>query len=201
MSDSNRQEAERVAKRLNGFFHALFGAWLGATAVFWLQAWGPMRSYASEQAELPVLAWFLASVFAGLSSIFLPNSYYALRNPSDTVRFYECLGILRLRYWITDGDFVRLRARRIDRGYVVDGSRRSLAARLEMTRKNERAHFGFLLFGLVTAVAASIAGWWGWTLLISIGNLAVNLLPIFLQRYTRARVVRLMKRRDSTAFP
>ena len=201
MSDTNRQEAERVAKRLNGFFHALFGAWLGATAVFWLQAWGPMRSYASEQAELPVLAWFLASVFAGFLSMLLPNSYYALRKPSETVRFYEGLGILRLRYWMTDGDFVRLRARRIDPGYVVDGSHRSLPDRLEMTRKNERAHFGFLLFGLITAAAASIAGWWGWTLLISIGNLVVNLLPIFLQRYTRARVIRLLNRRGSTAFP
>ena len=199
MSETKRIEAEKLAKRLNGFFHALFGAWLGMTAVFWLQAWGPMRSYAEDQAQVSVPLWFAASVAAGMSSILLPSSYYAIKNPASAARRFERFGIRRLRYWITDGDLVRLRVRRIDPSFVEDGHRRALEDRLLLTRNNERAHLGFLAFGVVSAVAAGITGWWSWAIAITLGNVAVNLLPVFLQRYTRARIARLMARRTSTA--
>ena len=200
MSETQRLEAEKLAKRLNGFFHALFGAWLGMSAVFWVQAWGPMRSYAEDQAHLSVPLWFAASVAAGMSCILLPPSYYAIKHPASSVRRYERFGIRRLRYWITDGDLVRLRVRRIDPSYVVDGDRRSLEDRLLLTRNNERAHLGFLAFGAISAVAAGITEWWSWAVAITLGNLAVNLLPVLLQRYTRARVTRLIAHRTSTAM-
>ncbi|MBX7540696.1 hypothetical protein [Qipengyuania sphaerica] len=201
MSEENRQEAEKLAKRLNGYFHALFGAWLGVTAVFWLQAWGPMREHGGEPLALPVFPLFAVSVAAGFAVNLLPRSWYAVRDPCRAILCYQRLGILRLRRWITDGDYVRQRARQLDPAYVVDGAKRGLLERLSMTREIERAHLAFLLFGLATAVCAATAGWWIWAAAITISNVAVNLLPALMQRYTRSRVMRICSIRNSTAIP
>ncbi|MEZ5682453.1 MAG: hypothetical protein R3E14_14280 [Erythrobacter sp.] len=150
---------------------------------------------------MPVLAWFVGSVAAGFSCYLLPSKYYAIGKPDRTIRFYKSIGILGLRRWITDGDQVREMVRRIDPTYVVDGHKRSMAERLALTRNIERAHFGFLFFGIASGTCAAMYGWWGWASAITIGNVAANLLPAMLQRYTRARISRILSRGASTAVP
>ena len=195
MNPFDRQAAEKLAKKYNTAFHMLFGMWLGAVMVFWLQAWGPLRSYAEDQFPLPVLPWFLASVAAGLSVRLFPEAYFAIRSPAQTRRLYEAFGIRWLRTVITDGDLVTRRVRQSYPGYIVADAFTSWHKRANISRGIERAHLGFLLFGVGASVCALAGGWWISALLICLGNVAVNLLPIFLQRYTRARVHQLLERR------
>ena len=195
MNPADRQAAEKLAKKYNSAFHALFGMWLGLVMVFWLQAWGPLRSYAEDQFPLPVLPWFLASVAAGLSVRLFPEAYFAIRSPAQTRRLYEAFGIRWLRTVITDGDLVTRRVRQSYPGYIVADAFTSWHKRANISRDIERAHLGFLLFGVGTSVCALAGGWRTTALLICLGNIAVNLLPILLQRYTRARVELLLERR------
>ena len=195
MSPADRQAAEKLAKKYNTAFHMLFGMWLGAVMVFWLQAWGPLRSYAEDQFPLPVFPWFLASVAAGLSVRLFPEAYFTIKSPAHTRRLQEALGIRWLRTVITDGDLVTRRVRQSYPGYIVADAFTSWHKRANISRDIERAHLGFLLFGAGASVCALAGGWGITALLICLGNVAVNLLPIFLQRYTRARVELLLERR------
>ena len=195
MSPADRQAAEKLAKKYNTAFHMLFGMWLGAVMVFWLQAWGPLRSYAEDQFPLPVFPWFLASVAAGLSVRLFPEAYFTIKSPAHTRRLQEALGIRWLRTVITDGDLVTRRVRQSYPGYIVADAFTSWHKRANISRDIERAHLGFLLFGAGASVCALAGGWDITALLICLGNVAVNLLPIFLQRYTRARVELLLERR------
>ena len=106
-----------------------------------------------------------------------------------------------VRFFITDGDLVNRVVRRRFPGYRVDGGDDPLKARPETGIVGERAHLGFLIFGLGSAACAVAGGWTDLAVALTLGNVLVNFYPILLERYTRARVEGILAKRASTAIP
>ena len=106
-------------------------------------------------------------------------------------RFYERLGIKHVskllmggRY--TNAAFGHLRGRR----FVMISGRRSAYEWLVVTVVAELGHGLFFLVMLAIAARSASAGGWrdaGVTMLV---NTVVNVIPIMVQRYNRARIVR-----------
>jgi hypothetical protein len=62
------------------------------------------------------------------------------------------------------------------------------------TRASEKGHLILLAMGILSAAHARQIGWQGWAVYLTVGNVLVNLLPILLQRYTRARLQGVLAR-------
>ena len=63
---------------------------------------------------------------------------------------------------------------------------------MRRTVLSEKGHLVMLALGSVSAVFAWRIGWTGWAIYLGIGNVLVNLYPVLLQRYTRARILRIV---------
>jgi len=61
---------------------------------------------------------------------------------------------------------------------------------------SEKSHLMMLVFGVMSAGFAVAIGWTGWAIYLTAGNVLVNLYPILLQRYTRARLCVVLRRRE-----
>jgi hypothetical protein len=59
---------------------------------------------------------------------------------------------------------------------------------------SEKPHVTLLLMGPLSPVFAARIAWWGWAVYLTVGNVLVNLCPVLLQRYTRARLARVLSR-------
>ncbi|HEX9982930.1 MAG TPA: hypothetical protein VGF69_06685 [Thermoanaerobaculia bacterium] len=73
-------------------------------------------------------------------------------------------------------------------------NRTTAAAYVTRTEEGERGHAVLLVAGILSALFAWRIGWHGWALYLSAGNVVVNVYPILLQRYTRARLQRIIGR-------
>jgi hypothetical protein len=58
---------------------------------------------------------------------------------------------------------------------------------------NEKRHIAYLCWGFVAAAYAYTIGWPVWALWLAGSNIGANLYPTMLQRYSRARVMRLAR--------
>ena len=191
--------AEKAAKRYNNITFGLFGAWLGVTLLFWIRAVG-IRSAESPPFEATAWPLLAGSIVAGALAAVLPRGWYVSPTLEKEARLYERLGILRLRAIITDGDWINARVRKRFPDYRVHGGRGGLARAAWRSFESERAHHGFWWFGIGSSIAAWAGGWPDWAVGILIGNVATNLLPMLLQRYTRARLMRLRPALVHAAF-
>ena len=192
-------DAEAYAKRFNNITFGLFGAWLGVAVLFWIRAIG-IRSPESPPFEATAWPLLAASIAIGALAASLPRRWYVPSTLATEARLYERIGVLRLRAIITDGDWINARVRRRFPGYRVHAGRGGLARAARRSFVSERAHHGFWWFGIGASLAAWIGGWPDWSVPILIGNIATNLLPILLQRYTRARLMRLRPELVHAAF-
>ncbi|HEX6371069.1 MAG TPA: hypothetical protein VF006_19280 [Longimicrobium sp.] len=173
------------------------GGWLGPLVMFWLAVWGPMRPYdaAGPLSPSPV-PYALALPFC-FAAAWVPGRWLRPRRWEMGGRLYEALGVRAFRRLVPDGDWSNALRRRRDPHYRVVPHRRAAQAFVARNDAGERSHGVLLLVGLVSSVYAWQIGWRGWAAFIGIGNVLVNLYPMLLQRYTRARLFRLTARRSA----
>ena len=141
------------------------------------------------RSRLPVLILTLLGVVLGAC---LPAGHFRLRRAEAGGRIYAALGVRRFRSLVTYGDpMVRL-MRRIAPESYGQLQYATLAERERRTRKTERIHSAMLLSSLPTATWAVLADapWFAAYLLAA--NIPMNVYPIMLQRYTRARLGRIL---------
>ncbi|HEU0301820.1 MAG TPA: hypothetical protein VFR37_20365 [Longimicrobium sp.] len=171
------------------------GGWLGPLALFWLAVWGPMRPYADAGPLTPGHAPYTAALALCVAAWWVPAAWLRPRRWEMDGGVYEALGVRAFRSLVPDGDRVNRARRGRDPHFRLVPHRSAAAAFVRRTEAGERGHGVLLLMGAVSSAYAWQIGWRGWAVYLGAGNLLVNLYPLLLQRYTRARLVRLLARR------
>jgi hypothetical protein len=110
-------------------------------------------------------------------------------------RLYEMLGVRLFKRFASAGDFFNSRRRRSDKEFRNVKNYSSAIDWEGRTRFNEAAHLGNLIFSLVMVVWLCFRARYTWIGPIIFLNLILNVYPIMLQRYNRARIqrIRLLK--------
>jgi hypothetical protein len=187
--------AERLADRLNYLPIAVFGLWLAPILHLWLQLFGPMRPPGWPPPDSPPVPWFAGAGLAGIAMLLLPRGWYRPRRFEAGI--YRKLGVRAFRRWATNGDAIVRIVRRRHPGFTVHA--RDFAQAFANTLVGEKSHLGLLMFGAVTSAYLLAIGWLGWAAWSIVTNLIGNLYPVLLQRYTRARLLRLREYRRPPA--
>jgi Glycosyl-4,4'-diaponeurosporenoate acyltransferase len=178
-------------------FASMAGGWIGPLLMFWLYVWGPLRPFDYPAGDLtPSLLTFVASFILCLTAWWLPPSYYRIRSFEQSGRLYEALGVRLFRYFVPDGDLSNRWRRRREPNFRIITNRRVAAAFVTRTELSEKSHLVLLLMGILSSAFAWQIGWRGWAVYLGVGNVLVNLYPVLLQRYTRARLRIVVERRS-----
>ncbi len=176
------------------------GGWLGPLVMFWLYVWGPLRPFHYPDGDLlPPLPLLIVGFAVAIAAWWLPASYYRVRPFERTGRVYEKLGVRLFRWFVPDGDAANRWRRRTDPAFRIIRNRRYAQAFRQRTELSEKSHLVMLVLGAMSACFAWAIGWTGWAIYLTAGNIAVNLYPILLQRYTRARLFAVLNRRVDPA--
>lgn len=126
-----------------------------------------------------------------LIGVCLPRSYFRLRRAEADGRAYAALGVRRFRNIVAyGGPMVRL-MRRIDPTSYGRLKKATLVERERRTRKTEKIHWAMLLGTIPAAVWAVLQREYWFAAYLLAANVPMNVYPIMLQRYTRARLERL----------
>ena len=172
-------------------FAVMAGGWIGPLLMFWLYVWGPLRPFDYPTGEVaPPLALFVVSLGICLTPWWLPASYYRIKAFERSGRFYEWIGVRAFRHFVPDGDLANRWRRRRQPNFRIIPNRRLAAAFIERTELSEKSHLVVLLIGVASSCFAWRIGWTGWAVYLGVGNVLVNVYPVLLQRYTRARILR-----------
>jgi hypothetical protein len=158
-----------------------------------LPAWEFLMEVGRQQgrtaSSLLVLVWFFGTQFVVSK---LKRSYFEIRPFETDGRLYEFLGVRLFRFVVPMGDGINRFVRRFQPDYrIVSGQ--SIADFEKRTVTAETFHLACLLVIVPSAVYAAVLGWWTFALLLTLPNIVLHLYPILLQRYTRARVLRLRR--------
>ena len=189
----------RFANETSGFnlipFASMSGGWLGPLLMFWLYVWGPLRPFHYPSGELlPPLLWLVGGLALSVAVWWVPASYYEVRACERSGRLYERLGVRYFRWCVPDGDAANRWRRRSDPAHRIIRNKHYAQAFLRRTELSEKSHLVMLVLGALSAAFAWTIGWSGWAIYLTVGNVLVNLYPILLQRYTRARLVAVLNR-------
>jgi hypothetical protein len=114
-------------------------------------------------------------------------------------RLYEMLGVRQFKRVASAGDFFNNRRRRSHPEFRNVKNYRSVIEWEARTRFNELAHLGNLTFNMVMVAWLVFQGRYTWIVPILILNLILNVYPIMLQRYNRARIRRIRLLREALA--
>jgi hypothetical protein len=182
--------------RLNTLVLVLPGQWFTLMAFYWMRFYPPFRPFTFD-VDFPPPIVFLLGCGASCLPAFLPMRYFIPRS-FERGKFYPRLGLRWFRYFATDGDLVNQLLRRLQPSYRVVVNRESLQNHLEGTYSNERWHLAFLIAGTLTVIHALATHQYSFGILLILTNVVFNLLPIFHQRYKRARLRRFAARAAST---
>lgn len=193
--------ARRLAGRLNLLPIVLFGFWSIPAKAFWLIALGLLPWFDPVPALDAVLPWFLLSFLAGPWVLLLPRGWFVPWAWESRGAIYRALGIEHFRAIVANGDLVNRFVRARHRDYHVYGIDRDRLVPKSIW--NEKRHIAYLCWGFVTAGFAWSIGWTWWAGWLALANVGANLYPTLLQRYSRARVLRLARIADrrGTLFP
>ena len=183
--------ARRLAGRLNLLPIIFFGFWSVPAKAFWLILLGVIPWFQPVPAFDAVLPWFLCSFLAGPWVLLLPRSYHAPRDWESRGEFYRRVGVERFRSIVANGDLVNRFVRARHRNYHVYGP--DIERLVPKSIWNEKRHIAYLCWGFVTAAFAWSIGWHAWAVWLAGSNIGANLYPTMLQRYSRARVLRLAR--------
>ena len=156
--------------------------WIVLLSAVWLL---PTVLFLIELARTPLFVPVIATaLLAGLAGWFAGWRYWRLRDWEP--RLYQ---VLRVRQF---GHFV-IRGRHLQRFDPGSRLRRSgLAERVYMTTMGERIHLAALAASLPLLIAALWRRSLPWALYFTLGNVVLNVYPIFLQRWLRGRLARVM---------
>lgn len=182
--------ARRLAGRLNFFPIAAFGLWSIPAKLFWLIALGLVPWFHPVPSLGAVLPWFIGALLTGPPAFLLPRSFHEPKAWEYRGTFYRSVGVELFRSIVANGDLVNRFVRsRHGSGYSVYGAK--IERLVPKSIFNERRHIAYLCWGMATAYYAWSIGWTGWALWLAVTNIGANLYPTMLQRYSRARVMRL----------
>lgn len=181
--------ARRLAGRLNLLPIFFFGFWSIPAKLFWLIALG-LLAWPQPVPDVDiVLPWLVGAFLAGPWVLLLPASWFRPREWESRGEFYRRVGVERFRSIVANGDLVNRFVRARHRDYHVYGP--ELDRLVPKSIWNERRHIAYLCWGFVTAYFAWSIGWDMWAVWLAGSNVGANLYPWMLQRYSRARVLRL----------
>jgi hypothetical protein len=139
-------------------------------------------------ARVPVVLLTFVCVVIGAC---LPGGYFRLRRAEADGRVYAALGVRRFRSIVAyGGPMVRL-MRRIDPESYTRLKKSTLSERERRTRKTEKIHWALLLGTIPAAVWAVLQREYWFAVYLLAANVPMNVYPILLQRYTRARLERM----------
>lgn len=170
-------------------FAVMAGGWLAPLLMFWLYVWGPLRPFSYPTGDLfPNPVAFSLGVVMCVGLWWIPRSYFRIRRFELDGRAYELLGVASFRRIVPDGELARSWQRRRNPSYRVIRNRTAAAQFVQRTEDSERGHLALLAAGVLSAGFAATIGWEGWAAYLFVGNIVVNVYPIMLQRYTRARL-------------
>lgn len=129
----------------------------------------------------------------------LKRGYFEIRPFESDGRLYEMLGIRIFRVFVPMGDGINRIVRRFQPDYRIV-SKHSIADFEKRTLTAESFHLACLLAIVPSAVYSVVLGWWTFSLLLTLPNIVLHLYPCLLQRYTRARILRLRSTANSGAY-
>ena len=182
-SGETREVVVRRAQAVRTVVVAL--SWILPMLIFWYEAWDASR-------PLVPLA-YLACASLSLVAAFFPDSYFRPKAFELRGKLYDAMGVRLFRRFMMDGDYMNRRLRRTVPGYRFIAGRDSMRRFEALTRANERGHLMWLLAGLPPTVYAVASGWPKFAAYFVIVNILLNVYPILLQRYTRARISRILR--------
>jgi hypothetical protein len=167
---------------------------VGAIAI-WLAVW---FDWMVEEGPGAYLAGAAGTALAAVAfAVLRPSAgYYRLRPFEVSGKFYARLGVRFFRRFVPLGDYSNRLTRRRNPGFRVVRSAGDLARAERSGRLLERIHVTFLVSQLPLACWGVVCGQYGFAAELSLLNVLLNLYPIMLQRYTRARLEALTRRRD-----
>ena len=165
---------------------AIVALWLCPIGLFWRHVWYDGRPFSMLRCAL--------CMATGLLTIFLPASYYQPKSFEVSGRFYKRLGVRWVKRWVPDGDYVVWRIRHFVPAYKVISSRGGLSAFDARTRRSEAGHLIWMFVTVPAVVYAFFCGWAKLAWWLFVGNLIINVYPIMIQRYNRARIRRILAR-------
>jgi hypothetical protein len=194
-----RAETERSARAFSWHdflpIAAISGGWLGPIVLFWLSAFGPLRAFEDAADPTPHVGWFLAGLAACVLPRWMPAAWFAARD-WERGRLYERLGVRWFRQWVPDGDRANRSRRQRDPSHRLIRGQASASAFVERTIGGEVGHLILLVAGVLTTVYAASIGHTAFAIFVTAGNVVLNVYPILLQRYTRARIASVLARRS-----
>ena len=171
-------------------FASMAGGWLGPLLMFWLYVWGPLRPFHYPSGDLLPPFPLCMGLFAACAAVWwLPSSFYEIRPFEQSGRLYEVMGVRLFRWFVPDGDAANKWRRLSQPAFRIIRNRQSAIAFVRRTELSERSHLVMMALGGVSAAFAWKIGWEGWAVYLGFGNVLVNLYPVLLQRYTRARLL------------
>ena len=149
---------------------------------------------------MPPLPYLLGCFAVSVGLWWVPPSYYQVLPFERSGRLYERVGVRHFRWFVPDGDAANRWRRRREPAFRVVRNRQHALAFRQRTQMSEKGHLVLLVLGGISTAFAWAIAWSGWALYLGVGNVLVNLYPILLQRYTRARLLRVaaVPRRTST---
>ena len=170
--------------------------------IFWLRVWGPLRPFDIAAVPAPSTLVLCAGVLACVLAARPPERYFRVQPFERDGRFYRAVGVRVFRKVVPNGDWMNRARRRRDRTFRLIASRADIASWLPRTKASETGHLVMMVLGILSAAYAAAVGWAAWAVALTLGNIITNVYPVFLQRYTRARLLHAARRGgDNDAQP
>lgn len=177
----------------------LSGLYLGAVIIFSCAvSFTPIELFLVEiwprHGFFSLLLVVVPLIAGGVFAQLLPERYYRIKPCESSGRVYERLGIRFFKRFVPKGDYVNRIIRNSEPGYRVVCDEESIVRFEIETRLAEKCHLAGLWLALPCTVYALLLGWNKFALWMLLPNVPLHLYPILLQRYTRARIQRVLKR-------
>jgi hypothetical protein len=187
MHSQARRWRSRLTQAIVTFLTILFGVLLA-----WL-AWGMAEAGPGAYLAGAAGGALAAVVFAALR----PSAgYYRLRPFEASGEFYSRLGVRFFRRFVPQGDYFNRMARRTVPDHRAVRSSADVPRAERFGRLNERVHVTLLVLLLPPTCWALVCRQYDLAAWLILLNGLFNLYPALLQRYTRARLDALARRRD-----
>src|SRR5262249_39476458 len=144
---------------------------------------------------------YLLAISTSVLAMFLPAGYFRPRSFELNGRIYEILGIRFFKRFMLHGDYLNRRMRRFESNYRIITNREAMRRFEAQTRANEAGHLMWLVVTVPSVVYAAILGCGKLAMYLFFSNLVINVYPIMLQRYIRARIHRALASASNKAEP
>ena len=167
----------------------LFVIWVVPQSVFFMQI----------GEEWPVVVWTAIIWLTILPFGFelLPRRIYGLQKFEYDGRLYRRLGVRRVRFVVGMGEGIQKLAHMIDPQWQNPLAKLSSEKRINWTQQLEGLHWGFLIGSLPLIAMTFYLGYPTFGIVFCLINVLFNVYPIMLQRYTRAKLLRIDRARAS----